>query len=143
MADVYLDGSDTTFVIDAAMSAASQPGWYTFTLTSSAGVYSVIVKESAARIGSWWIKTTDTAATFLAADTRDEVVAAAERALLATAATVAAISNQTETAMHGSVVILGAIANAGTANEAYTYNGTTVTYAGLDATGNRTGVTIT
>jgi hypothetical protein len=81
-ADVYLDNSNTTFATAAAMSAEAQPGFYTFTVTSSSGLYSIIVKESGSRIGSWYVRTTDTAATFAAGDTRDEVSAASERATL-------------------------------------------------------------
>ena len=61
-------------------------------------------------------------------------------------ATLAALSITTGyalTSMRAAVVILGTISNAGTSAEQYTYGGVTVTYAGLDAAGNRSGVTIT
>ena len=87
-ADIYFDNFNTTFATAVALSAEVQPGFYTFVLTSSAGLYSIIVKESGVRIGSWYVRTTDTAETFPASDTRDEANAATERlALLTTALT--------------------------------------------------------
>jgi hypothetical protein len=69
-ADVYLDNSNTTFATAVVLAAEAQPGFYTFTLTSSAGLYSVIVKEAGFRIGSWYVMT-DTVATFAATDGRE------------------------------------------------------------------------
>jgi hypothetical protein len=53
-----------------------------------------------------------------------------------------AIKTDTAVARSAGVVTIGVISNAGTAVEAYAYGGQTVTFAGLDASGNRSGVTV-
>ena len=67
----------------------------------------------------------------------------ADVSALATAAALAAVKADTLIAKHAAVVGLGTISNGSTADESYTHGGITVTFAGLDANGNRSGVTIT
>lgn len=67
----------------------------------------------------------------------------ADVSALATSVAVAAVKADTLIAKNAAVPVLGTISNAGTATESYTYGGVTVTYAGLDEDGNRSGVTIT
>ena len=57
--------------------------------------------------------------------------------------TLAKLKVDTAVARSAGVVQIGIISNAGTAVESYTYGGQTVTFAGLDTSGNRDGVTVT
>ena len=56
--------------------------------------------------------------------------------------TLAKIKIDTAVARAAGVVTIGIISNAGTAVESYTYGGQTVTFAGLDTSGNRSGVAV-
>lgn len=57
--------------------------------------------------------------------------------------TLAKLKVDTAVARSAGVVQIGIISNAGTSVESYTYGGQTVTFAGLDTSGNRSGVTVT
>ena len=128
----YPIGTDTVAaeVSAAALTeATNRLGWYTCTADDlAAGDYQIKVLTSGGVLAAtWFCRMESDAGTYQAHESLD-------------------VSTQQHDAIaYAMTVLVGALANAGTAAEAYsfTYNGVTysVTYAGLDADGNR-GVTV-
>ncbi len=73
-ADVYPDTSSTAFATGVTVTADTVSGFYTLPLTSSSGLFRIVLKEAGARIGSFFVTTADITTTFAASSTREGAV---------------------------------------------------------------------
>lgn len=73
--DVAVDSSGASFATGSTVTIASD-GRATFTLTSSSGVYRIAAKSGATVVGTLFVRTTDTAATFDAVKERASIARA-------------------------------------------------------------------
>lgn len=124
-AELYPDGSDTIAngSGDACTEATNRKGYYTFTVTESlTGWHLILIKSGSTLIATLWVFLKDDTGTYLAGNRS---------------------AGDAETWLHRiATKEFGVISNAASAAEEFTLAelGITVTYAGLDSDGNRTGV---
>ena len=159
-AKLFAVGSDTEVASVSTTEATNRKGTYAAAFTDvPAGEYELIALVSTTPVAQWFVTLTLTTATFQVYDKSQTVLMVADvlnasalaadavteiQSGLATAANLLIVSDGV-----GSLtsVLMGTISNAGTSTETMvqTFNlaSYTVAFAGLDATGNRTGVTRT
>jgi len=70
LATAYAVGSATAFASDVSCTEAARGGIYTCILTSSSGKYEIHLTTGGSKLAVFYVKTTDTAATFDAVDQR-------------------------------------------------------------------------
>ena len=159
-AKLFAVGSDTQVDSVSTTEATNRKGTYAAAYTNvPAGEYELIALVSTTPVARWFVTLTLTTATFQVYDKAQTVLMVADvmNASALAADAVAEIQSGLATAANLLIVsdgvgfitsvLLGTISDAGTAGETYviTFGGATYTldYTGLDATGNRTGVTRT
>ena len=159
-AKLFAVGSDTEVASVSTTEATNRKGTYAAAYTNvPAGEYELIALVSTTPVARWFVTLTLTTATFQVYDKSQTVLMVADVVTASALAADAVTEIQSGLATAANLlivndgvgfmtaVLVGTISNAGTATESYasTFNTAvyTVAFAGLDATGNRTGVTRT